>query len=109
MKRVLLAMMVLLVGTSDVEARKPRPAPKKSRPVAPRKPRRGPVSTEAAENALHQERLAVLGRLKEVNAELKDGELAAILERIKQKETQRHQLARQLIKKEQDAKDEDAK
>jgi len=41
--------------------------------------------------------------LKEVNAELRDGELAAVLERIKQKENQRHTQARQLIKKEQDA------
>ena len=80
-----------------------KPRPKRKNP--PKKPaaRRAPTATEASEAALHQERLAVLTRLKEVNAELRDGELAAVLERIKQKENQRHTQARQLIKKEQDA------
>lgn len=98
---------VLLDGRAEARvetgARKPRPKRKPTPTARPRK--KSPVSTEAQEAALHQDRLAIIGRIKDVNGELKDAELAAILERIKQKEATRHTLARQLIKKEQEGDD----
>lgn len=105
MKRLLVAacmwmvLPVLVAGEAQaVEARRPPPRKK----VPPRHkvpPKKLNVRSEKEEWALHQERLALLARLKEVNATQRDAELAAVLERVREKEQQRFTLAKELRKR----------
>jgi hypothetical protein len=90
-------------ASAEHSARKPPPTKgkEKRKSSAPRKRPRRKVSTLMAqqEQDLHAERLAVMGRFKEVNASLRDAELAAIIRRLDELETKRHGLAEELIKR----------
>lgn len=81
-------------------ARKPPPkSPGKRKSPPPRKKPRKKQSAvlTAQEDELHTERLAVLGRFKEVNETLRDAELAATIRRLEELEGKRHGLASKVI------------
>lgn len=116
MKRVLLVLALLTgVTVSDDswahEARKPpaKPAPKRKNPPQGKKnPRKVQAPAEVAEEELHSERLAILGRLKEVNDSVRDAELAATIRRLDDLEGRRHGLALKLIGRAHEQEKEDA-
>ena len=104
--RRLLFVLVLAMGTFPStegwahEPRKgaPKPQPKRKNPPAHKKnPKRVAAPAEAVEEELHSERLAILGRLKEVNDGVRDAELAATIRRLDEMEARRHLLAVKLI------------
>ncbi|MEW5854222.1 MAG: hypothetical protein AB2A00_35945 [Myxococcota bacterium] len=77
-------------------AAKPRPKPKR-KPPKKRPRKKTVVPPEQAEQALHAERLAVVTRLRDVNRDLKDAELAATVERLEEKERKRHELVLKVL------------
>lgn len=80
-------------------ARKPPPkAGKRKSPPPRKKPRKKQSAVLAGqEEELHTERLAVLGRFKEVNETLRDAELAATIRRLEELETRRHGLMEKVV------------
>ena len=87
-------------STGQPGARKPPPksSGKRKSPPPRKKPRKKQSAVlTAQEEELHTERLAVLGRFKEVNETLRDAELAATIRRLEELEGKRHGLASKVI------------
>lgn len=85
-------------------AAKQRPRKKSTAPASKRKPVRKVVNSFEEESNLHAERQAVMERMRSLNKELKDAELAAALGRLEKKEAQRHELAMRLLQLESEQK-----
>lgn len=90
--------------SGDAWARKPppKPAPKRKPAANPprKKPRpRSPSDAMKVEEDQHHERLAIIGRLKEINEESKDAELAVSIRRLDDLESRRHFLVLKLLEK----------
>lgn len=104
-RALVLGVALALCSGGAVEAATPAAAaPKK--PARKKRPKsttaarkKGPPPDVLAEQALHDERLAVLGRMRELNDTLKNAELAARLRRIEDLERQRHNLAMELTQR----------
>lgn len=108
----LLLVACLGMGAEDITAQaapetdaqhvgRRKPRKRRTRRSSRRTPRRRTVpNARETERALHNERLVLLGRMREINEEVKDAELAARLTRIDELERHRHELALQLMDRE---------
>ena len=106
---VLMVAGAFVLGTTPVDAwaRKPPPrtAPPKRKPPAPRKKPRPKTAAGARqlEDELHNERLAIIGRLKEINSDMKDAELAVSIQRLDDLEARRRDLSLRIIERTENA------
>lgn len=116
MTRMVLLLVLALgvaapVETWALEARKPpaKPQPKRKSPPPHKKTaKKVQAPAEVVEEELHSERLAILGRLKEVNDGVRDAELAANIRRLDDLEAKRHGLALKLIGRAHEQEKEEA-
>lgn len=111
---LVLGMALALAPPTEAVAhdgRKPpsKPQPKRKNPPPHKKMGKKQVaSAETAEEELHSERLAILGRLKEVNDSVRDAELAAAIRRLDELEGKRHGLSLKLLARAREQDKEEA-
>lgn len=104
-RRLLLVLALLLgapAGGADAFARKPPPKSSTRKKASPprKKPRpRSPSEAMKQEVDLHHERLALIGRFKEINEDIKDAELAVSIRRLDDLESRRHFLALKVLER----------
>src|SRR4051794_14859018 len=99
--RVLCAVALLAWGgaqtISEAQAA-PKKQPLKRKPrVVKKAPKKTPSTAELAEEELHAERLAFIGRLKEIVAKGENDELAELVSVLTGLENERAELARDLL------------